>query len=232
MRCASCLLALMLGACATVLPTQSPAGSPTLVPESNAPSPTSTATPSPSLDGDFVGSFAGDPTGCLLFFTGEETFEFHLPHRYKTQVRLGRVQIVDRDGIVVASEYDRIGVNGGIVGGGSYCMLAPHLQVSEIVAVEPAPAPFTVHRSKRGVRYPLQIRTHCGLEPVQLVNTWWEFDGPTTATTPEGFGDPFDVGAVIFQDDKRATYTSSGGVTINLTPMRLGVSPSIAPCPS
>jgi hypothetical protein len=240
MRRAICLLVLTLTACSTVpSPSELPRATDTVAP-TIAPSPT--PVPSPSLlAGQLVGYFVYSAGFCSwLLITGEEIFELRLEHRYDgfhipPETQLGQAVIRDRDGTVVAGDGDRIGVNGVVdhVKGG-FCRYErrPIVRKAVIVDVEPR-APFTLAESKRGVRYPLQIYTHCGLKPVQLNGVaYWDFEGPTGAIAPEGFDDPYDVGIVIFHDETHATYTSSGGVSVDLREVSWPEpDPSIAPCP-
>ena len=224
------VIALTLCACAAV-----PSPTATLVPshpQPASPSETPSPQPSPSPNSDFVGHF-GWLSGafCLAFRSGENIYRLALPDNYDHAYRTGWLMIVNRRGEVIAREGDQIGVNGEIRGRG--CLLAPDidtLRASEIVVVDPGLAPFTIYESQPGVRYPVQIFTQCGLTPAYLDDGWWNFAGQPGNSAPPGFTAPYDVGIVVFADHRSATYTSSGGVTINLTQMESSPSSS-PPCP-
>jgi hypothetical protein len=78
--------------------------------------------------------------GCLILVTTNELFELYLPKSYRTRNDSGQVQVVGPDGVVVASEGDRIGVDGELGHGGSYCTIGPQLNATAIVALAPLPS--------------------------------------------------------------------------------------------
>jgi hypothetical protein len=89
---------------------------------------------SPGLAGEFVGVL-GHWSVCLLLFTGDEVYELILPAGYRWNLRRGRAVVSDKQGVVVSREGDDIGLDGAITHGGSYCMVAPRLEVCEILEV-------------------------------------------------------------------------------------------------
>jgi hypothetical protein len=240
MRLATCLLVLTLMACSTVpTPSGLPRGTATAAP-TIAPAPTPLPSPSP-LAGKFVGPFGW--SGCSMVLVTREGrgdyvgIDLDLHRRYDIDRQLGRLVIVDRDGTVVAGEGDRIGVD-GVIGqlGGGWCALPQRvIRHAVIVDVDPA-APFTLRDPEPGIRYPLQIQTNCGLEPVGFVyggaSRYWDFEGPTGESAPDGFGDPSDVGIIYFHDAAHANFISSGRVRIGLRRFSWNEpDPSIPPCP-
>jgi hypothetical protein len=93
----------------------------------------------PDLRGEYVGAL-GLFDVCPILYVPEGVLELILPTGYRGRVRDGRVQILDANGAVLASEGDVLGIDGKVREGGSFCMVGPQLHVSKIVEVLPRDA--------------------------------------------------------------------------------------------
>ena len=88
----------------------------------------------PDLRGEFVGAL-GLVEMCPILYLRDGVFELILPDAYRSRIRDGRIQILDANGGVLASEGDLLGVDGKVREGGSVCMVGPQLHVAKIVEV-------------------------------------------------------------------------------------------------
>ena len=88
----------------------------------------------PDLRGEFVGAL-GLVELCPILYHRDGVFELILPDAYGSRIRNDRIQILDADGEVLASEGDLLGIDGRVREGGSVCMVGPQLHVARIVEV-------------------------------------------------------------------------------------------------
>jgi hypothetical protein len=109
-----------------------PTVAPTIASTPTPPEPTAI----PDLRGEFVGAL-GHVEMCPILYHRDGVFELILPDAYGSRIRDGRIQILEDDGTVLASEGDLLGIVGKVREGGSVCMAGPQLHVSRIVQVVP-----------------------------------------------------------------------------------------------
>jgi hypothetical protein len=125
-------IGISLGACASV-PDASSNATPRVSPVPSEPHPS--AIPSPETDR--VGVLRVWQL-CLLLDTETEDYELLLPGGYRQETRDGRVHILNRQGVVIGVEGERIGVDGETGEGGSFCMLGPQMEATRIVPIQSA----------------------------------------------------------------------------------------------